>query len=142
MINAVLRKISQNDLCFDDIEDATEYTTDANGNVRFEGLEDGTITCYRQGDFVDLCRGPHVENTKFLRGFAYKLNRVIPPDEEDKHHIISRKEKVRFKVNNPENIIKIKRRTHVALNNLFENNQEPKKQLQMMFDIWKSALST
>ena len=24
-------------------------------------LEDGTITCYRQGDFVDLCRGPHVE---------------------------------------------------------------------------------
>ena len=26
-----------------------------------QDLEDGTITCYRQGDFVDLCRGPHVE---------------------------------------------------------------------------------
>lgn len=74
-------------------------------------------------------------------GVTYKLNRVIPPDEEDNHHIISRKEKARFKVSNPENIVRIKRRTHVALNNLFENNQEPKKQLQIMFDIWKSALS-
>ena len=34
-----------------------------------EGLEDGTITCYRQGDFVDLCRGPHVETVKQLRNF-------------------------------------------------------------------------
>lgn len=72
---------------------------------------------------------------------TYKLNRIIPPDEEDRHHIISRKEKARFKVNNPENIIKIKRRTHVALNNLFENNQEPRKQLQIMYDIRKNALS-
>ncbi len=35
------------------------------------------ITMYRTGDdFYDLCRGSHVENTKFLRGFAYKINRV------------------------------------------------------------------
>ncbi|MBR0474968.1 MAG: threonine--tRNA ligase [Erysipelotrichaceae bacterium] len=27
------------------------------------------ISCYRQGDFVDLCRGPHVENTKQLKFF-------------------------------------------------------------------------
>lgn len=72
---------------------------------------------------------------------TYKLNRVIPPDEEDNHHIISRKEKARFKVSNPENIVRIKRRTHIALNNLFESNQEPRKQLRVMFDIWKSALS-
>lgn len=32
-------------------------------------LEDGTITCYRQGDFVDLCRGPHVETVKQLKNF-------------------------------------------------------------------------
>lgn len=73
---------------------------------------------------------------------TYKLNRVIPYDEEDNHHIISKKEKARFKIWEPENIIRIKRRTHVALNNLFENRQEPRKQLQMMFDIWKTALST
>ena len=41
-------------------------------------LEEGaTISLYYTGeDFVDLCRGPHVENTKFLRGFAFKINRV------------------------------------------------------------------
>ena len=38
---------------------------------------DEVISVYYLGDdFVDLCRGPHVENTKFLRGFAYKINRV------------------------------------------------------------------
>ena len=76
-----------------------------------------------------------------MDGISYKLNRIIPPEEEDNHHIISRKEKARFKVWEPENIVRIKRRTHVALNNLFENKQEPRKQLQMMYDIWKSALS-
>ncbi len=41
-------------------------------------LPDGEIISiyYLGEDFVDLCRGPHVENTKFLRGFAYKINRV------------------------------------------------------------------
>ena len=36
--------------------------------------EDTVISCYRQGDFVDLCRGPHVENTKELKFF--KLTKV------------------------------------------------------------------
>ena len=39
--------------------------------------EGEVISVYYLGeDFVDLCRGPHVENTKYLRGFAYKINRV------------------------------------------------------------------
>ena len=39
--------------------------------------EGEVISIYYLGeDFVDLCRGPHVENTKFLRGFAYKINRI------------------------------------------------------------------
>lgn len=33
------------------------------------GLEDGTITTYSQGDFTDLCRGPHVETVKLCRNF-------------------------------------------------------------------------
>ncbi len=38
---------------------------------------DEKITVYYTGeDFYDLCRGPHVENTKFLRGFSFKINRV------------------------------------------------------------------
>lgn len=41
-------------------------------------LPDGeVISIYYLGeDFVDLCRGPHVESTKYLRGFAFKINRV------------------------------------------------------------------
>lgn len=35
------------------------------------------ISIYHLGDkFSDLCRGPHVENTKFLRNISYKLDRV------------------------------------------------------------------
>ena len=33
------------------------------------GLEDGTITTYSQGDFTDLCRGPHVETVKLCKKF-------------------------------------------------------------------------
>lgn len=32
-------------------------------------LEDGTITCYQQGEFIDLCRGPHVDTVKQLKNF-------------------------------------------------------------------------
>ncbi len=38
------------------------------------GLEDGDITVYRQGDFFDLCRGPHVESTGRLG--AFKLQNI------------------------------------------------------------------
>ena len=31
--------------------------------------EDEVITCYSQGDFTDLCRGPHIESTKELKHF-------------------------------------------------------------------------
>lgn len=37
-------------------------------------IEDENITIYKQGDFEDLCRGPHVPNTKLLHNF--KLTRV------------------------------------------------------------------
>ena len=37
-------------------------------------LEDGTITYYRQGDFTDLCRGPHLPNTSYIK--AIKLTSV------------------------------------------------------------------
>ena len=32
-----------------------------------EGLEDGNITFYTQGNFTDLCRGPHIPNTGFIK---------------------------------------------------------------------------
>lgn len=42
-----------------------EYKIDLINN--FEN--DTTISCYRQGDFVDLCRGPHVETVKACKNF-------------------------------------------------------------------------
>lgn len=39
--------------------------------------ENEEISIYHLGDkFDDLCRGPHVENTKFLRNVSFKLDRV------------------------------------------------------------------
>ena len=39
--------------------------------------DDAEITVYRTGDgFLDLCRGPHAENTKFLMNWAYKIHSV------------------------------------------------------------------
>ncbi len=37
-------------------------------------LEDGTISFYTQGDFTDLCRGPHLPDTGFIK--AFKLMKV------------------------------------------------------------------
>jgi threonyl-tRNA synthetase len=37
-------------------------------------LDDGTISYYRHGDFTDLCRGPHVPDTGFIK--AFKLMKV------------------------------------------------------------------
>ncbi len=34
-----------------------------------ERMEDGNISCYSQGDFTDLCRGPHVETVKMCKNF-------------------------------------------------------------------------
>ena len=32
-------------------------------------IEEGTVSIYRQGEFVDLCRGPHLPSTGWLRSF-------------------------------------------------------------------------
>ena len=37
-------------------------------------LEDGTITFYKQGNFTDLCRGPHIPDTGFIK--AVKLMNI------------------------------------------------------------------
>ncbi len=39
-----------------------------------EGLNDGEITFYQQGNFVDLCRGPHIPDTGFIK--AVKLLKI------------------------------------------------------------------
>jgi len=54
--------------------DALEYFTKKGDAYKLElisELEDGTITFYTQGDFVDLCRGPHIPETGVIK--AIKL---------------------------------------------------------------------
>ena len=41
-----------------------------------DGLEDGTISIYEQDGFMDLCRGPHLENTREIRPDAFRLRAV------------------------------------------------------------------
>ncbi len=43
-------------------EKGDEYKVDL-----IDGLEDGTITFYKQGNFTDLCRGPHLPNTGYIK---------------------------------------------------------------------------
>jgi|TARA_B100000768_G_C11284311_1_gene380997 threonyl-tRNA synthetase len=50
--------------------DATAYFTEKEDEYKLdllEGLEDGTITFYNQGNFTDLCRGPHMPHTGFVK---------------------------------------------------------------------------
>lgn len=50
--------------------DALTYFTDKNDGYKLdllERLEDGNITLYTQGNFTDLCRGPHIPNTGFIK---------------------------------------------------------------------------
>ena len=57
--------------------DAITYFTEKADPYKLElidGLQDGSITFYTQGNFTDLCRGPHIPNTGFIK--AVKLLRV------------------------------------------------------------------
>lgn len=50
--------------------DAIAYFTDKGDEYKLElleDLEDGSITFYTQGNFTDLCRGPHIPNTGFVK---------------------------------------------------------------------------
>jgi threonyl-tRNA synthetase len=57
--------------------DAINYFTEKGDEYKLDllsNLEDGGITLYTQGDFTDLCRGPHIPNTSFIK--AIKLTSV------------------------------------------------------------------
>ena len=50
-------------------EKGDEYKLDL-----LQNLEDGSITFYTQGNFTDLCRGPHIPSTGFIK--AIKLTNI------------------------------------------------------------------
>jgi len=57
--------------------EALQYFTEKGDEYKLElidGLADGEITFYTQGNFTDLCRGPHIPNTGFIK--AVKLTSI------------------------------------------------------------------
>ena len=59
-------------------EEALKIFSDLGEDYKVEIIEslsaDETISAYRQGDFIDLCRGPHVMSTGKIR--AFKLTKI------------------------------------------------------------------
>lgn len=53
-------------------QEAMEYFTEKGDEYKLEliaDLADGSITFYQTGDFIDLCRGPHIPDTSFIKAF-------------------------------------------------------------------------
>lgn len=51
-------------------KEALDFFTKKGDEYKLElinDLEDGTITLYKQGNFTDLCRGPHLPNTGYIK---------------------------------------------------------------------------
>jgi len=51
---------------------AIEYFSSMGESYKVEllmDLPDGTVSLYRQGEFVDLCRGPHLPRTSYIKAF-------------------------------------------------------------------------
>lgn len=53
-------------------------------------LEDGNITVYDQGDFTDLCRGPHVDNTKLCKNFKLVKHSGVYWKGDASNHVMQR----------------------------------------------------
>jgi len=62
----VRKEVSKSDAIAYFTEKADEYKLEL-----LEGLDDGSITFYTQGNFTDLCRGPHIPDTSNIK--AVKL---------------------------------------------------------------------
>ncbi len=62
-----------------------KFANDELKQAVLSNITDDTLTLYKQGEFEDLCRGPHVPNTRMIRSF--KLTRVagayLGGDEEN-----------------------------------------------------------
>jgi threonyl-tRNA synthetase len=79
-IEREMRKIIEADLAIERLEltrdAAREILERADEPLKMELLdeiEEGTVTLYRQGDFADLCRGPHLQATGRINAEAFKL---------------------------------------------------------------------
>ena len=60
--------------------DAIQYFQEKGDEYKLDllqSLEDGEITFYTQGNFTDLCRGPHIPNTVLLKHQTHQYCRCL-----------------------------------------------------------------
>lgn len=72
---------------------------------------------------------------------SYHLNKDIPRDAVNEHHIIWRMNKIQYNTNDKLNKVLLNERKHQALNRLFLDHQSPHEQLRDMLKIWEPVLS-
>ena len=70
-----------------------------------------------------------------------KLNRVIDKTATNLHHIMWRCNNHLYNVNIDENKIRMSEKEHIALNNYFWNKQNPREQLQKVYETVKTVLT-
>lgn len=80
-LEAKMKELVKQNLSFERKEiskaEATAYFTEKGDEYKLDllqNLEDGAITFYTQGNFTDLCRGPHIPHTGFIK--AIKLTNI------------------------------------------------------------------
>ena len=70
---------SEQDFVFEQVDNPSEYFANEPYKLELinELVEKGeTTTAYKLGEFTDLCAGPHVENTKELRNWGFKVSSI------------------------------------------------------------------
>lgn len=86
LIEEKMREIIKSDLAFEQstlsVDEALARLRDSDEPYKCELIEElknegeENVSLYKTGDFVDLCKGPHVESTADLRDVAFKLDKV------------------------------------------------------------------
>ena len=79
-IEAEMKKITKENIKVERIEmtrdEAIEHFKNLGETYKVEIIEsipaNEMLTFYKQGDFIDLCRGPHVPSTSYLKAFKLK----------------------------------------------------------------------
>lgn len=79
-IEAEMKKLSKEDIKIERLEmsreDAIKHFESLGENYKVEIIKDiaqgEMLSFYKQGDFMDLCRGPHVPSTSYIKAFKLK----------------------------------------------------------------------
>lgn len=86
IIEEKMRRIIEQELDFEKVEISTEEAIKdleiSNQNYKLELVKDlikdgeDKVSIYKTGTFIDLCKGPHIENTRDLKNAGWKLDKI------------------------------------------------------------------